>query len=400
MNIVYAMDSILTEYFGSTSIENTSSFLSEGEYSFNGNSSIENESSFLSAGKNLYIGNISIENESEVTSSGQYIGIYTGALITSTNNLFVADGESNIYLGNISILNTSSIDIGIHSASVNIISTSFLSYNIIDGKLEIISSQGINIDSTIIYNASFFLINNSSFNSSSNFVVRGQISILSDENKVVTYGILSDEPSPILSTESNLICDSRVGYYNYGSIDILNESICDFYINILDSGSSQILNNQILNINGQIEYNGKSNINSEELILIEGNYINDSIYGLCSIENESYVESSGFGYDVGQFSISNDSLILVDGNIGLQEYGFATLNSISSIEANSIIHWVEYGNLLIENESIIYCNGIIPIRQNIVCGIIDIIILDDITIIDKTVRKNIITNKAIEIKNC
>ncbi len=324
-----------------------------------------------------------------------------GTLSVSFNPIFLANGIDLQLFGNISILNESELDLVEYQGATDIISGSILAYNIIYASSSISSEPQSYSESLIEYTGILYELNESILYVDSNIEHNDSCSISFDENLIQINGIiLYEELNISIQFESSILSENRLGYCNYGSLNIENESSLSDNTNILTTGSSGIFSSSSITTNENIIYNGILNISNEILLIVNSQYINPSVYGIINIENESTYAFSGFPFTVGKISIINESLIEADGILKHQYYGSISIIDESIINIDFSMAYQEYGQIDILNNFIVHCNGIIPIRQNIICGIINIIVSNNITVIDKTIRKNITIDKSIKIKNC
>ncbi len=381
MNIIYTMDQFLVEYFGSISIESNSILSVEG--------------------KNILIGNVSISTEPDVKVESVVGKLQYGTLSVLFNPTLFAQGVGLQLFGNISILSGSELALVEYQGAINIVSGSILIYNMVYASSSISFISQLYNESLIEYTGVLYDLNESILYIGSNIEHEALCSISFDEDLIQINGmILYEELNISIQFESSILSENRLGYCNYGSLNIENESLFSDNTNILTTGSSGIFSSSSITTNENIIYNGILNISNEILLIVNSQYINSSVYGIINIENESTYAFSGFPFTVGKISIINESLIEADGILKHQYYGSISIIDESIIDIDFSMAYQEYGQINILNGSVIYCSGIIPIRQNIICGIINITISNDITVVDKTIRKNITIDKSIKIKNC
>ena len=149
------------------------------------------------------------------------------------------------------------------------------------------------------------------------------------------------------------------------------------YISCL-SVTFNIVNSSSTLLEAVIEQSSSSTVLSSSNLSTNGIYSNVSEYGSVNVLNNNIFSIEGLYEQISYINVVSSSIIY----------------------AESILGKEEHGNILVLSPSILVCDGIIPIRHNISCDIINIVNLNNITITSDGGVQSIINDDPIGIKNC
>lgn len=376
MTIVYSMDSFYIIEFGSTSVSGSSSLSINGTIYNNAAASINNTSVINVDGTVYNSEIIPINNTSIINVDGKIVTSTDAPL--SAGSVIDVETTDLMLQGNASLSATSSLDIFFGTTTVRIYNNSSLSYQAIYGESSLNSDSFIYAYPIIETLGTLFAINNGGLIVNGNVVHDGKFSTINASN-LSANGILADQLiNQEINNDASLTATSTLGYYKYGNSEINNNSITTINGILETTGSSNLSINSTLGANTNIIHNGNSILLSESITSFDGIHINNSIYGNSTILNNSIVNSYGIAITATKLSINNTSTIDVESTIQ-KEYRL---------------------NAILNGESYLLVDGIVPMRQNINCDIINIVNLNNIKIINIENTKNIITDESINIKNC